>query len=119
MYEREKTIDVLRRLKSQESKPNPDMYNKPKQEIKKEEIKIVNLPQRKVESLIQRIDEIRRKMKNGSGGGYFNLYYDLKNAEENFVREAKVLKEKKFDIPQTTMRRVDEMLNTIKTGDRK
>ena len=41
-------------------------------------------------------------MKTGSGGSYFNLYYDLKNAEENFVREAKVLKEKNFNIPGTT-----------------
>ena len=119
MYEREKTIDVLRRLKSQESRPNPEMYNKPKQEVKKEEVKIVNLPQRKIEGLIQRIDEIRRKMKTGSGGSYFNLYYDLKNAEENFVREAKVLKEKNFNIPGTTMRRINEMLSTIKTGDKK
>ena len=114
MYERERTVDVLKRLKSQESRPVPESYQKI---AKKEEVvKIVNIPQRNIENLITKIDELRRKMKTGSQS-YFNLYYDLKNAEQNFLKEGLILKGKNFQIPETTMKRVDEMLNSIKTNE--
>ena len=117
MYEREKTIDVLRRLKAQENKPTPEIYVKTAK--KEEPVKIVNLPQRKIEDLMHKVEEIRKKMKTGNTGssGYFNLYYDLKNAEQNFVKEGLILKGKNFQIPETTMKRVDEMLNSIKTNE--
>ncbi len=113
MYERERTIDVLKRLKAQESKPIPESYNKP---IKKEEpapVKIVNLPQRNIENTMQKIEEIRKKMKSGSNS-YFNLYYDLKNAEQAFLKEAALLKEKKFQVPETTITRINNMVNSIR-----
>ena|SRR3989344_3147809 len=115
MYEREKTIDVLRRLKSQEDKPTPEIYNKPAK--KEEPVKIINLPQRKIEDLMHKVEDIRKRMKTGNTGssGYFNLYYDLKNAEQSFVKEALILKEKNFQIPETTMKRVELMLSNIKT----
>ena len=117
MEERERTIDVLKRLKAQESKPLPEAYKKI--EIRKEEpIKIVNLPQRNIENLMQKIEEIRKKMKSGNQG-YFNLYYDLKNAEQEFLKEANLVREKKFQIPGITMKRVDEMANSIRSGVKK
>ena len=113
MYERERTVDVLKRLKSQESKPVPESYQKI---VKKEEIvKIVNIPQRNVENLITKIDELRRKMKTGSQS-YFNLYYDLKSAEQLFLKEVNLIKEKNFQIPETTMMRINNILNSINKG---
>ena len=113
MYERERTIDVLKRLKSQETKPVPESYQKI---VKKEEIvKIINIPQRNVENLITKIDELRRKMKTGSQS-YFSLYYDLKNAEQLFLKEVNLIKEKNFQIPETTMIRINNILNGINKG---
>ncbi len=113
MYERERTVDVLKRLKSQENRPTPEIYQR--KEVKKvEEVKIVNLPQRSIENSMQKIEEIRKKMKTGSNS-YFNLYYDLKNAEQSFLKEVEKAKEKNYQIPQTTMIRIDNMTNTIKS----
>lgn len=113
MYERERTIDVLKRLKSQENKPVPESYQKI---IKKEEpVKIINLPQRNIENLITKIEELRRKMKTGSQS-YFNLYYDLKNAEQLFLKEVNLIKEKNFQIPETTMMRINNIINGINKG---
>jgi|SRR3989344_3908006 len=113
MYERERTVDVLKRLKSQESRPVPESYQKI---AKKEEVvKIVNIPQRNIENLITKIDELRRKMKTGSQS-YFNLYYDLKNAEQLFLKEVNLIKEKNFQIPETTMMRINNILNSINKG---
>lgn len=116
MQERERTIDVLRRLKAQESKPIPEQYKKI---IKKEEpVKIVNFPQKRIEDLMHKVEDLRRKMKT-TNTGYFNVYHDLKNAEQDFLKEAILLKGKNFQIPQTTMLRVENMLNTIKQGEKK
>ncbi len=115
MYEREKTIDVLKRLKSQENKPTPEQYKKPEKKREPEPVKIINLPQKKIEGLMQRIEEIRKKMKSGSQS-YFNLYYDLKNAEQNFLKEVNLIKEKNFQIPETTMLRISNMVNSIRQG---
>ena len=79
MYERERTIDVLKRLKAQESKPNPEGYGYSKV-VKQEPVKIVNIPQKNVEDAMKRVEEIKKKMKQGSQN-YFNLYHDLKTAE--------------------------------------
>lgn len=113
MYERERTVDVLKRLKSQESKPVPESYQKT---VKKEEpVKIINLPQRNIENLITKIEELRRKMKTGSQS-YFSLYYDLKNAEQLFLKEVNLIKEKNFQIPETTMMRINNIINGINKG---
>jgi len=116
MYEREKTIDVLRRLKAQENKPVPVDYKKPpvkEIQLNKEQVKIVNLPQKKIETAMQKIEELRKKMKAGSSN-YFNMYYDLKNAEQEFLKEAKLIKEKNFQIPETTALRINDMMKSIK-----
>jgi molecular chaperone GrpE (heat shock protein) len=108
--EREKTIDVLRRLKAQESKPKPKLesFSSIKQNIKREEpVQIINIPQRNIENLMHKIEELEKRMKTGSQS-YFNLYYDLRNAEQNFMREVERIKKQNFQIPETTMRRVNE-----------
>ena len=116
--QREKTIDVLRRLKAQEDKPKPSMesysFSKPPVITKREPepVQIVNIPQRNIENLMHKIEELERKMKSGSQS-YFDLYYDLKTAEQNFMREAERIKRSSFQIPDTTMRRIDEKMSLI------
>jgi predicted nucleic acid-binding Zn-ribbon protein len=114
--QREKTIDVLRRLKAQEEKPKPKLESystiKPKPALKEEPVQIINIPQRNIENLMHKLDEIDRRMKTGSNS-YFNLYYDLKNAEQNFMREVERIKKQNFQIPETTMKRINERVNII------
>ena len=118
MYEREKTIDVLRRLKSQESKPKPNFESyssspqKPNVVKREEPVQIVNLPQRNIENLMRKIEEIEKRMKSGSSS-YFNLYYDLKNAEQNFLKEVEKIKRGSFQIPETSMKRINERVSMI------
>ena len=116
MYEREKTIDVLRRLKAQESKPTPRMesysFSKPKIIPREEPVQIINIPQRNVENLMHKIEDLEKKMKSGTRS-YFDLYYDLKNAEQNFMKEAERIKKQNFQIPETTMRRINERISII------
>ena len=116
MYERERTIDVLKRLKAQESRPNPEGYSYSKV-IKQEPIKIVNIPQKNVEDAMKRVEEIKKKMKQGSQN-YFSLYHDLKTAEDLFLKEANLIKSKNFQIPTTTMMRIDDMLKTIRSKEK-
>ncbi|MEK6907245.1 MAG: hypothetical protein AABW45_01840 [Nanoarchaeota archaeon] len=116
--QREKTIDVLRRLKAQEDKPKPNLESysfstpKPKTFIKQEPVQIINIPQRNVENLMHKIEELERKMKSGSNS-YFNLYYDLRNAEQNFMKEFERIKRSSFQIPETTTKRINERANMI------
>lgn len=113
--QREKTIDVLRRLKAQESMPKPKLesFSTVQKPVKREEpVQIINIPQRNMENLIHKLDEIDRKMKSGSNS-YFNLYYDLKNAEQTFLREVEKVKRGNFQIPETTMKRMNERISLI------
>lgn len=117
MYEREKTIDVLRRLKAQESKPKPRLESfssVSKQFIKKEiePVQIINIPQRNIENLMHKIEELEKRMKTGSNS-YFNLYYDLRNAEQNFIKEVERIRRQNFQIPETTMKRINEKVALI------
>ena len=116
MYEREKTIDVLRRLKAQEGKPTPRMesysFSKPKIIPREEPVQIINIPQRNVENLMHKIEDLEKKMKSGTRS-YFDLYYDLKNAEQNFMKEAERIKKQNFQIPETTMKRINERVLMI------
>ena len=116
--QREKTIDVLRRLKAQEDKPKPAMesFSFSKQPVitkkQPEPVQIVNIPQRNIENIMHKIEELEKRMKSGSQS-YFDLYYDLKNAEQNFMREAERIKKSSFQIPDTTMRRINERVSSI------
>ncbi len=118
--QREKTIDVLKRLKAQEDKPQAKLesfsFSSQKPVLKQEETKIVNLPQRNIEALMHKIEEIERKMKSGNVGstGYFSLYYELKNVEQTFLREAEKVLKQDFQIPQTTLNRVKARVELIK-----
>jgi len=114
MFEREKTSEVLKRLKAQEATPKPKLesFSNAKPVKKEEPVQIINLPQRNVENLMHKIDEIEKRMKNGTGS-YFNFYYDLKNAEDNFMKEVDKVKKNNFQIPETTMKRVNEKVSLI------
>ena len=112
MEKRESTLDVLKRLKSQEGKPTPEVYKK---DVKKEEpVKIVNIPQRNVENLLHKIEELERKMKVGSGD-YFSLYHELNNAEQLFLKDVQKIKQQNFQIPETTMARVNSRASLIES----
>ena len=111
---REKTVDVLKRLKAQEEKPKPKLesFSTAKSAKKEEPVQIINIPQRNIENLMHKLDEIDRRMKAGSNS-YFNLYYDLKNAEQTFLKETERIKKQNFQIPETTMKRINERVNSI------
>jgi len=111
---REKTVDVLKRLKAQEEKPKPKLesFSTAKPAKKEEPVQIINIPQRNIENLMHKLDEIDRRMKAGSNS-YFNLYYDLKNAEQTFLKETERIKKQNFQIPETTMKRINERVNSI------
>ncbi len=111
---REKTIEVLKRLKAQEEKPKPrlESFSNNKQMKKEEPVQIINIPQRNIENLMHKINEIERRMKTGSNS-YFNSYYDLKNAEETFIKEVEKIKKYNFQIPEITMKRINEKVALI------
>ena len=115
---RESVIEVLERLKAQEPervirKEVPRIA----QSVSKEErnVKIVNLPQQEVESLMRKISELESKMRSDSGS-YFSLYYELRKLEEEFVIKAERLLAKDFDVPDVTRDRVKARLEKIRKG---
>ena len=115
---RESVIEVLERLKAQEPervirKEVPRIA----QSVSKEErnVKIVNLPQQEVESLMRKISELESKMRSDSGS-YFSLYYELRKLEEEFVVKAERLLAKDFDVPDVTRDRVKARLEKIRKG---
>ena len=115
---RESVIEVLERLKAQEPervirKEVPRIA----QSVSKEErnVKIVNLPQQEVESLMRKISELESKMRSDSGS-YFSLYYELRKLEEEFVVKAERLLAKDFDVTDVTRDRVKARLEKIRKG---
>ena len=113
---RESVIKVLERLKAQEServirKEVPRIA----QTVSKEErnVKIINLPQQEVESLMRKIGELENKMRSDSGS-YFSLYYELRKLEEEFIVKAERLLAKDFDVPDITRDRVKVKLEKIR-----
>lgn len=83
-YKKDRTKEVLERLKSQESKPKPKLeqnYTK-RPSIPKNE-KSQSIYQLKLERVINRLNELERKMKHGDN--YFTNYWDYSKVSEEFL----------------------------------
>jgi len=93
---RESTIDVLRRLKSQEGKSfeKKDPFILEKGDDGFPTVK--TLPESNVITLLTKIEALERQMKDGEN--YLSLYYDMKNLEEKFLRMAEQIERHNFQV---------------------
>lgn len=95
---RESTLDVLRRLQSQNARSIPEIYKKPPVIIKvedildKDKLERLNPPKSKIlptgkqseaVMILNEIKDIEKQLK--SGKSYFDLYYDLRKKEDKLV----------------------------------
>lgn len=76
---------------------------------KGEQLKTV--PENNIEKTLHKINMLRDRMKDTSG--YLALYYDLKEAEGQFMREVEVLERKGFTVSEQTLKRVKAMKDRI------
>lgn len=70
-----------------------------------------SVPDYNIEKTIHKVNMLRDKMKDTSG--YLALYYDLKEAEGQFMKEVEVLERKGFTVSEQTMKRVKAMKDRI------
>lgn len=118
---RQSTLDVLTRLKSQESKPsakleyfgprNPvvvDKYNNVKIEVPKPR----NIPEQRITSAMSEIDRIEKKMRDDSSN-YLSLYYDLGKAEEKFLKEVDMIERQNFEISNELKSKIESKKKQI------
>ena len=103
---RESTIDVLKRLKSQEAKPSAKLeYYGPRnplvidkyEEIRVEPPKARNIPEQRIISIINEIDRIEKKMRDDSSN-YLSWYYDLNKQEDRFLKEVDMIERQNLEI---------------------
>ncbi len=103
---RESTLDVLKRLKSQESRAsakleyfgprNPvvvDKYDNVRIEVPKPR----NIPEQRITSAMNDIERLEKKMRDDSSN-YLSLYYDLGKAEEKFLKEVDMIERQNLEI---------------------
>ena len=70
-----------------------------------------SVPDYNIEKTIHKVNMLRDKMKDTSG--YLALYYDLKEAEGQFMKEVEVLERKGFAVSEQTMKCVKAMKDRI------
>ena len=70
-----------------------------------------SVPDQNIEKTVHKINMLRDRMKDTAG--YLSLYYDLKEAEGQFMREVEVLERKGFTVSEATMKRVKAMKDRI------
>jgi len=106
----ESVRDRLERLKAEEPKPKPkiEYYH---YESKRESI-ATNIPERNVEIILKRIDEIERKMNLGEGN-YLGFFYDLKALEEQFINELDSIKRNNLDISEALWKKIKQRKDQI------
>jgi hypothetical protein len=117
--QKKRTKDVLDRLKAQEATPKPKFENlnssNKKTEAKKESEK-PNMPQSiyqiKLEKIMNRLNELERKMK--SGNDYFTYYWEYSKSCKEFNETVKEFD--KFEtsfVPAQFKKRVDESKSKV------
>lgn len=67
----------------------------------------------KVEKAIRKIEGIKEKMT--SSQGFMNLFYDLKDAEQQFLGLLKEAEEKHIDFPDSLLKRIEEIKDKIRS----
>ena len=75
------------------------------------EDKLKSVPDYNIEKTIHKVNMLRDRMKDTSG--YLALYYDLKEAEGQFMKEVEVLERKGFTVSEQTLKRVNAMKDRI------
>ena len=66
----------------------------------------------KVEKAIKRMESIKEKMKNSSS--FVNYFYDLKQAEKEFLELLEQAEEKHIDFPDNFVKRIEEAKSKIR-----
>ncbi len=101
---RESTIDVLKRLKSQEGKSferrDPFVLERGDDGFPA----VKTLPESNIIALLTKIEALEREMKGGDN--YLSLYYDMKNLEEKFLRMAEQIERHNFQVSQDAKKRI-------------
>ena len=69
--------------------------------------------QKKVEKVIKRIESIKEKMKTSET--FINYFYDLKQAEKEFLTLLETAEEKHIDFSDEFAERIKEVKNKIRT----
>ncbi|MBU4502846.1 MAG: hypothetical protein KKA79_09700 [Nanoarchaeota archaeon] len=67
----------------------------------------------KVEKAIKKIESIKDQMK--SSDNFLNYFYDLKNAEQDFLKLLNEAEEKHVDFPENFVKRVAEVKKNIRS----
>lgn len=70
-----------------------------------------SVPDYNIDKTMHKVNMLRDRMKDTSG--YLALYYDLKEAEGQFMKEVEVLERKGFTVSEQTMKRVNAMKDRI------
>jgi len=100
-----RALEALKRLKNQESfgnsfsrlpKVERMIYEQPK-----------TIQQHNVQYLLERINNIEKKMKEDSGE-YLNLYYDLNLLEKKFIKAVDELRKFSIKVPDLLSKEIDK-----------
>lgn len=114
---RESTLDVLNRLKSQESnnfeKREPFVLERGEDDFPV----VKTIPEGNVITLLNKIEALEREMKGGDN--YLSLYHDMKNLEEKFMRMAEQIERHNFQISQDTKKRIILRKDKIESKNKK
>lgn len=70
-----------------------------------------SVPDYNIEKTMHKVNMLRDRMKDTSG--YLTLYYELKEAEGQFMKEVEVLERKGFTVSEQTLKRVKAMKDRI------
>ncbi len=118
---RESTLEVLRRLKSQESRPSAKLeYYGPRNPIvvdKYDNVKIEvpkprNIPEQRITSAMNDIERLEKKMHDDSSN-YLSLYYDLGKAEEKFLKEVDMIERQNLEISNELKAKIESKKKMI------
>ncbi|MBI2670579.1 hypothetical protein HYX18_01185 [Candidatus Woesearchaeota archaeon] len=111
---KKRTREVLERLKSQEAQSKPKLENlsnlkKSSSNIQttKKESNSISIYQIKLEKIINRLNELERKMKHGDN--YFTHYWDYSNHCKEFIEALKEFEEfENTFVPQQLKNRIQD-----------
>lgn len=70
-----------------------------------------SVPEHNIEKTMHKLNMLRDRMKDTAG--YLALYYDLKEAEGQFMREVEIMERKGFSVSDQTLKRVKAMKERI------
>lgn len=69
--------------------------------------------QQKIEKAIKKIESIKEKMKNSNG--FFNYFYDLKQAEKEFSEVLEKAEEKHVEFPDNFIKKIEIVKKNLRS----